>query len=481
MDRRAGLASARGPCEPAITRIDQAAAQFDALGQPHTAAETQIGKIFALARLGRYEEAIACGLQARDLLLTYGDQFSAGRVELNLGNIYHRCDAYREAEHFYREARQRFTAVGDQRMLIYVDNGLANVLSQQHQFRAAAELYEGALVSAEAIGLEVTQAEIECNLGVLALFQGRYDRALHELERSRRRYAALNMPHESAVAEQELADAYMELNLASEATAIYARVTCTFAELGMRAEQARSLLNYGRALRTLEQADEAQALFDEAYDLYIVEGNMVGAAQVLLAQAQLHYDAGDYATVAALATEAEIPLASAGAWGRLLMARWLRGEAARVLGQPAVAEALLAEALHESEARGVADIAQRCATSLGCLAATAGNTAAAETFFRRAVAIIDTMRTPLPADEFRTAFAVDKLTPYTELARLCLQAPGGERTIEALGYVELARSRALVEMLGSTVQLPAPPTIHPTRRCWRAWTGCARSSMGCIA
>jgi tetratricopeptide (TPR) repeat protein len=201
------LLQLEGRVEPAITRIDQAATQFDALGQPHTAAETQIGKIFALARLGRYEEAIACGLQARDLLLAYGDQFSAGRVELNLGNIYHRCDAYHEAEHFYREARQRFTAVGDQRMLIYVDNGLANVLSLQHQFRAAAELYEGALVSAEAIGLEVTQAEIECNLGVLALFQGRYDRALHHLERSRRRYAALNMPHESAVAEQELADA----------------------------------------------------------------------------------------------------------------------------------------------------------------------------------------------------------------------------------------------------------------------------------
>ena len=49
------------------------------------------------------------------------------------------------------------------------------------------------------------------------------------------------MPHESAIAEQELADAYLELNLAPEAAAIYARVIATFAELGMRAEQARAL------------------------------------------------------------------------------------------------------------------------------------------------------------------------------------------------------------------------------------------------
>ena len=35
---------------------------------------------------------------------------------------------------------------------------------------------EQALARAEATGLEVTRAEIECNLGNLELFQGHYDR-----------------------------------------------------------------------------------------------------------------------------------------------------------------------------------------------------------------------------------------------------------------------------------------------------------------
>jgi tetratricopeptide (TPR) repeat protein len=97
-------------------------------------------------------------------------------------------------------------------------------LTWQHQFHAATQLYEQALARAEAAGMEVTQAEIESNLGGQALFQGRYDQALDYLERSRRRFAALNMPHESALTEKELADAYLELNLAPEAAAIYARV-----------------------------------------------------------------------------------------------------------------------------------------------------------------------------------------------------------------------------------------------------------------
>src|SRR5262249_3093138 len=84
--------------------------------------------------------------------------------------------------------------------------------------------------------------------------------ALDYLERSRRRYAALDMPHESAISELELADAYLELNLAPEAAAIYARVTTTFAELGMRAEQARALLNDGRAYLLLGQLAPARTL-----------------------------------------------------------------------------------------------------------------------------------------------------------------------------------------------------------------------------
>jgi CHAT domain-containing protein/tetratricopeptide (TPR) repeat protein len=446
-----------GQVERAITRIDEAAARFEALGQPHAAASTQVSKIFALARLGRYDEAIACGLHARNVFLTYDDALAAGKIELNLGNIYHRRDQYGEAEQFYLTARERFTALGDQKLLTFADNGLANVLSMQHNFRAAAPLYEQALARAEVAGLEVTRAEIECNLGSLELFQGRYDRALDYLERSRRRYAALDMPHESAIAEQELADAYLELNLAPEAAAIYTRVIATFAELGMRAEQARALLNDGRARLLLGQLDQARVQLAKAHRLYAEEGNAAGAALVTLAEAQLAYAAGDYAAVQQAAARAEEPLAEAGSWGRLLVARWLRGEAARALGDRRAAQLLIESTLRDAEQRAVPQVAQRCHTSLGLLAAAAGDLAGAEASFQRAVQLIETMRASLPADEFRTAFAADKLTPYNELARLCLADGDAGRIAEALGYIERERSRALMDMLGGAVRLPAPP------------------------
>jgi tetratricopeptide (TPR) repeat protein len=128
---------------------------------------------------------------------------------------------------------------------------------------------------------------IECNLGCLWLFQGRYDQALSYLERSRRRYLTLGATHDSAIAEQELADAYLEMNLAEDAATIYARVVPLFAEHGMRAEQARAVAYHGRACLVLRRHSEARALLQEARALYAAEGNAVGEAMISLTEAQL--------------------------------------------------------------------------------------------------------------------------------------------------------------------------------------------------
>jgi CHAT domain-containing protein/tetratricopeptide (TPR) repeat protein len=446
-----------GQAEQAIAKLDQAAQRFEAIGRPHIAATTQVSKLHALAVLGRYDEAIACGLVAREVLLAHGDTLAAGKIEQNLGNIYWRQDRYAEAEQFLRAARERFIELGDQKQLAQVDNSLAFTLSLQYKFLAAAQHYQQALQRAQAAGLEVTQAEIECNLGNLALFQGRYDHALDYLERSRRRYAALGMPHESAIAELELADAYLELNLAPEAATIYSRVSPIFAELGMRAEQARALAHHGQGRLLLGQTDEASALLADARTLYAEEHNAVGVAMVSLTEAQLHYAKGDYASAATAAAQAEEPLAAAGAQGRALLARWLHGESSRTLGRYTQASALLEATLRDADQHALPQIAYRCHTSLGLLAAMIGDWSAAEASFERSVALIEEMRAPLPAEEFRTAFLADKLTPYAELVRLCLDDDRAARISEALGYVERARSRALVDMLGGALQPQSKP------------------------
>jgi CHAT domain-containing protein len=263
------------------------------------------------------------------------------------------------------------------------------------------------------------------------------------------------MPHESATVELELADAYLELNLAPEAAAIYARLAMTFAELSMRAEQARALANHGRACLLLGRIDQARSLLAEGRLFYAAEGNVVGEALVTLTEAQLDYRQSDYVAAASAAARAAAPLAAAGTWGRLLLARWLHGEAIRMLGRDDEARALLESALREAGRRSVPQVAQRCYISLGLLAEAAGDFEGAEAAFQRAISLTEELRAPLPAEEFRTAFVADKLTPYTAMARLCLAK--AQRAGEALEYVERARARALVDMLGGALRFRPRP------------------------
>lgn len=445
-----------GRPDAAISLIDAAAAGFTTLGEAHSAATTQISKLFALALLGRYEEAITCGEQARDRLRELGDQLGASKIAQNLGNLHHRRGQYDHAEAHYCEARDLAVAANDLRMVAFAENGLANILALQHRPREAGLLYEHAMEQAAAVGATITQAEIECNLGCLALYTGRYDEALHYLERSRDHYDALKMPHESLLSELELADAYLELNMAAEAAASYSRLHPALAELGMQAEQARAYLGHGRTCLLSGQIAEARDLSEQARDLYRAEGNRVGAAMAALSMAQIAYTAQDFAVAAKLAAAAEADLDRLGARNYLLFSRWLHGESCRMLGEEQSAAALLTTTL-EAATPDAPQIAHRCLTSLGLLALSQGSRIAANTYLSRACDLIERLRAPLPAEELRAAFIADKLTPFLELARICLSDPRADRRAEALVHVERARARALLDLLRREPVALGPP------------------------
>ena len=185
----------------------------------------------------------------------------------------------------------------------------------------------------------------------------------------------------------------------------------------------------------------------------------MGEATIQLYLAEAAFLERDFPAVEALALSAETAFTAVNAWGRLLQARWLRGEAAYHQGQYTTARRLLDETLQEARDRLTPQIAHRCLTTLGRLAGSNGDAANAERYFKEAVTLIEQMRAPLPAEAFRIAFLSDKLTPYRELVRLCLADGTPTRIAEALGYVEQARARALLDLLGDLPAAPSAPEL----------------------
>ena len=437
--------------------LNQAAAAFHELDEPLLAAQTQVALLITLAMQGHYDEALRVGEAARAVFVGHNDLLAAGKIEQNLGNLMFRRDDYPAAERWYRQAQERFAALDDQKHLAQIENCLATALKWQGELRPAMQLYEHGLARATAAHLEITQAEIECNLGVLAMIEGHYTRGLRLLEESARRYAALALPHETALAELELADAYRDIRLLPEAAALYERITPIFADLGMRAEQARATA--ARAETALLHGDDALAAhcIAEATALYHAEQNPVGGAVVQLLDARLAHQHAHWHAAAASANAAAATFASVATWGRLLQAQWLEADARRALHDPE-AVTLLQRTYTAARAHAADDVAYRCAASLGQWAAPTDPVQAAA-FFEQAVALGETLRATLPANELRAAFMWDKHQPYTALLGLALHDAQPAAVDRAWQWAERAKARALLDALGLPA-VAAPPSVE---------------------
>lgn len=455
----------RGEMEPALGAIEDAAARFAALGKRHEMAKMRVSQVMALAMLGRYEEAIEYGVRARDVFVELGDEASAGKIELNLGVLALRRDQYGAAARHYRAAAARFEAAGDHKHGIMATKNLAETLAYQHDFDAAAALYDRALTDASRMGHAQLVAQIEGAIGELEMLRASFDQALHYLERSRRSFETLAIPYDLAVAEQSLADAYLELRLLPEALALYERSLATYENAGLSADRAWALAQRGRTLALLHEYESARRSLERAQQLFADERNGVGAAFAHLWLAELALAQSDGRAAQRHARAAEGPLLAARHMSGHLNARALLAEALRRSGERKAARVTAEDARAGAASVGLPQIERRCDLTLGLLARDAGRTDEAEQCFRRAVESIESQRGTLPGEEFRSAFFGDNLRPYHELARLALTR--GDAA-EALRWIERARARSLAEAMHGGDAAPgadaAPSEIAGLRR-----------------
>lgn len=429
-----------GRLEECLSWLDKSEQSFKNSGENHTAATTQISKLYALALLGRYDEAVACGLKAREVFTAHHDFYSVGKIEHNIGNLYWRRDFYRESEPYLTSAHQHFANINDQRQLAMVENCQAFVAALQNNFREAEAIYQKALDRTIEHNLTVTEAEIETGMSNLYLFQGRLDLALKFMERSRQKYDSLAMPHQSANCELEIADIYLELNLLPEAVHFYEKVEAKFDELGMQAELARALLNHARALFALNELETATNLLERAEKLFESEGNPISVASVKLIKAQSFYRSHNFAEAETQAESALQVFIDGGNQRHQLLTKWLLGELWAKRGENERAEVVFREVL-QSDNESL-HIKYLCLVSLGKLVNE-------EKYFLEAVNLIENSRSALSAEEFRTAFFSDKLAPYNELVKIKLNK---KNLAEALIWHENSRSRTLLESMNGAAK-----------------------------
>lgn len=441
----------RGQMAAAVAAFDEGAQGFARIGQPGPAAQTQVPKVMALAMLGRHAEAADCAEHTLAAFVAQGDWHAASKVGLNLGSLHLRHDAYALAARHYREAARLFAKVQDHAHSVMADIGLADALTALGDLDEAERIYARAAVRAEAHQLPVLQALVDESVALLDLSRGRYGPALAGFERARAAYERLAMPQHLAIAEKQLADAYLELRLLPEAEALFARVVPQFDALDMPGDKAWALTQWGRALALRGEARAATERFAAALAVFEAQDTTAGRAAVALARAELALHQRDAPAALQWAETAASACAAAEADEGTMRAALARAHALALAGRHAPAREAFAQTLAQARQR------RRLATEVRCLAGIAaadqalGDRAAARTGFEAAVTRAEELRQALPGDEVRSAFLADHLQPYRALLALALQDherdPDPARAAAVLQALDRVRARSLVERL----------------------------------
>ncbi len=444
----------KGRFEAAVSLLDGAASILKNIGREVDAAQADVAKLLALAMLGRYDEAIKTGEMALKTFVGAGDELAAGKIEMNLSNIVSRQSRHHDAEKYCRSARRRFMRSGHKSWQAMAENGLANTYTELFECKKAEHFYQMALAAARAEKMRVTEAEIEASLGNLATLRGRYAEALKYLETSRQKYDELGMPHQSAIADLEIADIYSELNLLTEAAEIYKRVKPRFHNLKLRSEEARTSLNSGRCAAKLGNLRFAKTELNKASALFSLEQNNAGQMWAGLALAELEIAQKRYDEGLSILAKTAVLIDVSGNARHSINRNLLEGEAFTHTGDHAKAAESLAGAVRLARKHKQADSLQSAHNVMGRLSLTLGETSRAKSHFSKAIKLVEEMRSPLSAAEFSMAYLSSRLEPFANLANLLL---GEKRVTAAFRVFEQGRSRSLLDAFGSPARRTGVP------------------------
>ena len=456
----AGIACVtRGQVAEALDCFDRAAAGLHAAGRPDPAAQSQVPKIMALSMLGRHDEAVACGVTIQRELRALGNLRAAARVSQNLGGVQLLRDHYAEAAPHFREAVVLFARLADHEHSVLADVGLADTLTAMGDFDEALRIYARVRMRAGRLGLGLQLALVDESVALLQLARGRYREALEGFESARRRFEAMAMPHYLAVAEKQLANAYLELHLLPEALGLLQASHAKFHELGLVVEDAWTLAQLGRAQALLGQGD-AGAAFSAATALFAAQGNAVGQAAVALARAELALAGNDTAAALVWAEQAAAGYADTEQVDGRVRAEVLRAQALLGLGRVGEAAAIFSSTLAHARERQQTQVQVRCLTGQGLAALTQGERQAATQAFEAAIELFEDQRRALPGDDMRSAFLTDHLRPYEERLRMALEDGVAD---EVLVQLDRFRARALDERLAEGASAEDDAELQPLR------------------
>jgi CHAT domain-containing protein len=432
----------------AVEHHEKAVELYEALNNEKEAARTLSSSIQPLILLGEYDKAFKAADRAREIFTRINDPWRLARLDINLGNVYHRQDRFEEAISQYERAYEGLLPYKDAEGVAVVLSNMAMCLISLNDFPRSLDCYKKAREACERYGMPLLRDQADYNIAYLYYFRGEYSCAIEMLFATRRACELSGDAYHFALCHLDLSEIYLELNLSEEAREIAHEGFLRFEKLGMGYEAAKTLANGAIAYGQQGKTVHALELFTKARAMFASEKNLVWPWLLDLYQGLLLFHEGRYFEARRLCAGAakffdQSPLPGKSALAHLLLAR-----IALQVGELPAAQSETDAAIAKISGLQAPVLAYQTHFLRGQLAQTRGDRPAAYSAYQEARKSLEALRSRLHAEELKISFVKNRLQVYEALVDLHLSGDsGGSSAEEAFSCIEAAKSRSMTEMI----------------------------------
>jgi len=428
----------------AIEMHHSAAALFEETGEKQELARTLSGSIQPMLLLGRYEEALAAAEKARSIFAEQGNSWRIARLEINIGNVYHRQDRFCEALEHYQFAYNELLLHDDSEGLAAVLSNLSLCYISLNDFPRALEFHQKGRQHCAEKGMPILVAYADYNIAYLYYLRGEYGRAMQMLREAATSAKKAEDAYQLALCDLDLSEIYIEVNLSAEAGELAHAAHEAFQNLGFGYEAAKALAFAAIAASRQGQAFEGVKLFTRAKEMFLRDKNHVWPAVIDLYQALVLFNENRLFEARRLSVAAheffKSRMPRKAALAELLLAR-----IALRMNDVALARKHCKSAHSQLINFEAPILAYQTEFLLGEIELASGDEPHAYISYSRARTALEALRSSLRGEELKIAFFDNKLEVYERLVNLCLRRPNGYE--EAFQYIEQAKSRSLMDVL----------------------------------
>jgi CHAT domain-containing protein len=437
-----------GDNQKALEFHDQAIQIFRKIGNATEEARTLIPSIQPFILLGEYDSAFAAAEEAKRIFERVEDNQRLGHLEINVGNIYHRQDRFEEGLACYERAYAMLLPFRDAEGLAVALYNMSVCLITLNDFPRALATYQRAreMCVQHEMTLLVTQADY--NIAYLYYLRGEYSRAIEMLRATRQKCEENGDAHVWALCYLDLSEIYVELNLSAEAQEVAHEGYLRFQKLGMGYEEAKCQANEAMALSQTGKALRAIELFDQARVKFVREKNLVWPWLIDLYEALVLFNEGRLFESRRLCKRAAEFFETSLLPGKAVLSHLLLARVSLRTGDMSVARAECEAALKPLASLEAPTLRYQAEFLMGQIQEATNDTSSAYDSYQSARGALEALRSALRGEELKIAFMKNRLEVYERLAALCLQndsKPNGAE--ESFGYMEMAKSRSLAELL----------------------------------